>query len=534
MRLLSKTSASIAIALSLAAAVSAQEGRSSRDHDYIRASAPWLSSRNAAGLSAMTLDRATIADVNFNKENGGIADNAGSEDCYQAGVATESYLKISDRIAFYGKLSYSYFKGKDMGGSILMNPSYNPVNFYEGDLNTKGVKNKELYHLIGGISYSFKDSGWSLGAKIDYESGDQAKLKDPRFLNVWMDLGTSAGFRFKTDGTLSFGVNLEYRRTLEYLNGKIYGLSGKQYYSLIDYGGFYGNRELFEGTDAMVSAGNTCPMFNNFYGASAQVEFGDKIKVFNELTFLMREGYYGNKGSSNILFTEHGGQVFQYKGELRAANGDMRQHVGVDIRYETLANYKNVYRLNTQVGQHTIVEYLSQNEVLDRADLKASVYYTAYLGVENYRAKWELGAKADFDSRQALATIYPYYRSSGSSNVSAMIFGKRNILAGKNLLTVKAEGVFMTGFGTAKEDGSLASSTSDAPTSFDAYLYKDFEYRTAMRAGAGLSFRYTRLFSDKVGGYIELNDRFISLLSQPEYLSNSHRNTFNLTIGCTF
>ena len=206
MRLLSKKTATIAILLSLAASSGAQEGRSVRDFDYIRASAPWLSSRNAAGLSAMTLDRATIAEGNFKKENGGITDNAGSENCFQAGAATESYLKISDRIAFYGKLSYSYFQGKDMGGSVLMDPAYNPVNFYEGDLNTKGVKNRELYHLIGGMSYSFRDSGWSLGAKIDYESGDQAKLKDPRFLNVWMDLGASAGFRFQTEGSVGPSV----------------------------------------------------------------------------------------------------------------------------------------------------------------------------------------------------------------------------------------------------------------------------------------------------------------------------------------
>ena len=482
----------------------------------------------------MTLDRATIAEGTFTKDNGGIVDNAGSENCFQAGAATESYLKISQQLALYGKLGYTYFRGQDMGGSILMNPSYNPVNFYESDLSTKGVKNRELYHLIGGISYSFKDSGWSLGGKIDYESGDQAKLKDPRFLNVWMDLGTSAGFRYRTEGNLSFGVNLEYRRTLEYIVGKTYGLSGKQYYSFIDYGGYYGNRELFESTDAMVSAGNTCPMFNSFYGASAQLEVGGKTKIFNELSYLMRSGYYGNKGSSNIMFTEHGGHIFQYKGELRASNADTRHHVGMDLKYETLTNNKNVYRLNTQVGQNTQVEYLSQNEVLERGDISASLYYTAYLGVKNYRAVWELGAKADLDSRQSLATIYPYYRNSGSSNITALIYGKRNILTGKNLFTVAAEGVFFTGFGIAKEDGALASSTSDAPTSFDAYLYKEFEYRTAMRAGAGLSVRYTRLFSEKIGAFIQLSDKYLSLLKKPEYMSNSHRNTLNISIGCIF
>lgn len=534
MRLLSKTSAAIAVFLSLATTAIGQENSSMRDFEYIRASVPWLTSRNGAGLSAMTLKHTTIAELNYQKGNGDLIDNAGSVDCFKAGAMTESYLKISERVAFYGKLSYSYFSGKDMGGSILMDPAYNPVNFYESELTTTGVKHRELYHLIGGVSYSFKNSGWSLGAKFDYESGDQAKLKDPRFQNVWMDLDISAGFRYDNNRNFSIGMNLEYRRTLEYLVGKIYGQSGKQYFTFIDYGGFYGNRELFDGTESMVSPSTNYPMFNGFLGASIQLEIGRSVKIYHELTYLMRNGYYGNKGSSNIVFTEHGGNIFEYKGELRAGTDAMRHHVGLKASYQTLVNNKNVYRMNTEVGANTNVEYLSQNEVLDRTDINAKVYYTAFVDVENYRPKWEFGASAEFDSRQSLTTIYPYYRSYFSSNITASIYGKRNIVSGKNIYTISAEGAFMTGAGFPKEDGILASSTSDAPKSFEVYLWKDFEYRTAQRAGAGLTFRYTRLFSQKVGAYVQVSDKYITLLSEPEYLSNRYRNTFNLTIGCTF
>ena len=100
MRLLSKTSAAFAVFLSLAVAAQGQENSSMRDFEYIRESTPWLSSRNAAGLSAMTLKRATIAELDFTKSNGGIVDNAGSEDCFKAGAMTESYLKISESVAF--------------------------------------------------------------------------------------------------------------------------------------------------------------------------------------------------------------------------------------------------------------------------------------------------------------------------------------------------------------------------------------------------------------------------------------------------
>lgn len=534
MRLLSKISAACAMLLGLTASADGQEARSMHDFGFIQATSPWITSRNAAGLTALPVERAAKAEGAFSKSDGGLIDNAGSENSFQAEISTESYMRISERTVFYGKLSYSYDRGRNMGGSILMDPSYNPVNFYESVDTTRGVKAKELYHLIGGISYRFKDDRWSLGAKIDYESGDQAKLKDPRFFNVWMDLGASAGFRFSDSEKISFGASVEYRRTLETVRGKLYGTSGKQYFTLIDYGGFYGKRELFDGSYSMVSPSDSRPMFNHFIGGSLQLEAGRKTKVFNELTYLRRSGYFGNKGTKSILFTEHGGNIIEYNGVLTTGNGSNLHRIGLDLRYEGIINNENVYRMSTQVGEYTEVEYLSQNEVLDRSDIYAGLSYTGYIGSDDFRARWEYGANAGFSSRQALTTIYPYYRSSSYSNIAAEIFGKRNILSRKNLFTIAAGADFMTGFGTPKDDGILANSSSEAPRSHDLYLYREFEFQTAPRAGAGVSFRYTRLFSDRTAGYVELNESFTSMLKKPEYLNNGLRNILSITIGCAF
>lgn len=534
MRLLSKISAACTMLLGLTASANGQEARSMHDFGFIQATSPWITSRNAAGLTALPVERTAKAEGSFSKNDGGLIDNAGSENNFQAEISTESYLRISERTVFYGKLSYSYDRGRNMGGSILMDPSYNPINFYENADTTRGVKAKELYHLIGGISYRFKDNRWSLGAKIEYESGDQAKLKDPRFFNVWMDLGASAGLRFVASDKISFGASVEYRRTLETVRGKLYGTSGKQYFTLIDYGGFYGKRELFDGSYGMISPSSNRPMFNHFIGGSLQLEAGRKTKVFNELTYLRRSGYFGNKGATSILFTEHGGNIIEYNGVLTTGNGSNLHRIGLDLRYEGIINNENVYRMSTQVGEYTEVEYLSQNEILDRSDIHANISYTGYMGIENFRARWEYGANASFNSRQSLSTIYPYYRNSSYSNAAAGIYGKRNILSRKNLFTITAGADFMTGFGTPKEDGILASSSSEAPRSHDMYLYRDFEFQTASRIGAGLAFRYTRLFSAKIAAYVELSDTFTSLIQSPEYLDNGHRNILTITIGCTF
>lgn len=533
MRLLSKLSMTCIFLLGLTTGVYGQEGRSMRDFEFIRSSSPWLTSRNAAGLSTMPVKRAAVAEGTFTKDNGGLIGNACSDDSFKAGVQTESYMKISDRMAFHGKLSYTYDRGRNMGGSILMDPDYNPINFYESVDTTRGVKNKELYHLTGRLAYTFKDSRWSLGAGIDYESGDQAKLKDPRFLNVWMDLSASIGTRFAASDAFSAGLSFEYRRTLESVLGNIYGVSGKQYYNFVDYGGFYGTRDLFDSSFGIIAT-ETRPMFNSFIGGSLQIEAGRKTKVFNQLTYLMRGGYFGNRSSSKIIYTEHAGNIIEYNGVLLAGSSRNLHRVGLDVRFENLINNENVYRLNTELGENTVVEYISQNEVLDRTDISAAMSYTGYLGVENFRPRWEYGATATFESRQSLTTIYPFYRSSGHNVISAEIFGKRNFLSGKNLFTADAGAGFLAGSGVAKDDGAYASTSSDAPRSFDMYLYRDFEYRTASRISASLSLRYTRLFSDRIAGYIQLSDKYISLLESPQYLNNGHRNSLVLTIGCTF
>ena len=533
MKTLSQTLTSLFLTLALPLHAAGQVGDNMRDIEYLRSSQPWLSSSNAAGLSEMPINRIATAEGFFSKHNGGLAGIEESANSLEAGISTEAFVKASERVTLYGNLSYSYFSGKDMGGPIFMNPSYNPINFYESSETTIGTKNRELYNLIGGVSYSINDK-WSIGTRFDYETGDQAKLKDPRILNVWMDLGVSAGVRFKASEKFSIGLNLLYERTLEAIKGGIYGTTDKQYFTYVDYGGFYGSRETFEGRIERVAVGETRPMFNSFYGGSLQLEAGKETRIFNEFTFLMRNGYYGKRSSTTVTFTEHSSNIIEYKGVLTTEKGSSLHRVGLDFRYEGLANNENIYRMNTELGDYTKVEYFGQNEILQRTDINGSLSYTGYLGVDNYRPKWEYGLKAVGQMRNSVTTIYPFYRTTSITSVTAHAHGRRNIIiGGKNMITIGLDVFFATGFGNPKLDGSLASSTSEAPRSMDFYLNRDFEYKTCTQAGGLITCRYTRFFR-KVAAYIEANESYNLMLKQAEYLSGNNRNIFDIKIGCTF
>lgn len=522
------------LALALTHSVQGQEYENIRDIGYLRATSPWMASRNPAGLSAVTVNRTAEAEIHFQKQNGGLAGIDQSDNGIEAGALTEAYIKTSDKTTFHGKLTYSHFNGKNMGGPILMNPFYNPINFYESSDTTTGVKNKELYHLEGGLSYKIGEK-WALGASIDYQTGDQAKQKDPRVLNVWMDLGVSAGFRFVPSERFSVGFNLEYERTLESIKGNIYGTTDKQYFTFIDFGGFYGSRELFDGQDGYVAAGATRPMFNSFYGASLQIEAGQKIKIFNQLTYLRRSGYYGKRSSTTVTYTEHSGNIIEYEGVIVIPGKESLHRAGLNLRYEGLANNENKYRMNTNLGDYTVVEYFGQNRILDRTDLHATLSYIGYKGLDNILPELEYGLTLSADMHRSVTTIYPFYRKRTISEIHARIYGNKSFsINDKNILTFGIEGLFSAGTGTPDDDGTLANSTSDTPRSADIYMNRDFEFRTGAKAGCHVKVRYTMPIRNAFTTYIEAADSYYHLLKDAEFLTSNYRNTLAITIGCTF
>lgn len=510
------------------------------DFGFIKDSNPWLSSFNAAGLGTLQVERTSFAEASFDKEDGGVIPVEGSDDSWQAGAQTESFVKISDRIAFHGKLSYSYFSGRNMGGHYLMDPGYNPINFVESTEEDRGTKVKELYGLLGGISYTFNEK-WAIGANVKYETGDYAKRKDPRPRSRWLDLDITAGAKYSPVENFSVGLDLQYRRTIETLDGDIFGTTDRQYYTLIDYGGYFGYTEAFDGTNGYVNVGsstarNARPMANTFYGGSLQLAFGrsSNILFFNELTYLRREGRYGNRASTHVTYSEHEGNIFEYSGALNINRGASLHRVTLNARYEYLLNYENIWRRTTNPGEETITEYFGQTETLDRSKFNGSISYTGYLGIRQHRPEWEFGASFDASYLAARYTYYPFWRVQYITSLQGILHGKKNFVCGNNIFTVGLAAAYLTGFGTKNLDGSYATTSSDNLVSGDSYLNRDFEYDTISRMSGTLGFRYTRLFGHRIAAYIDIRDTWCHTLEKPVFLPDGYRNVFTVTLGCSF
>ncbi len=69
-------------------------------------------------IATLPVDKTSTVRASLEKKNGGLMDLHESRDCFRPSLDAASYMRISDRITFYGRIDYSYFKGKDIGAGV--------------------------------------------------------------------------------------------------------------------------------------------------------------------------------------------------------------------------------------------------------------------------------------------------------------------------------------------------------------------------------------------------------------------------------
>ncbi len=506
-----------------------QEAEPCRDYRFRTETDPVFFSSNPASLSGFR-GHISMAEAVFCKENGAFIRLQDSPDSYKAGVLTDSYISISDRLAFHGKINWSYFSGSRMGGPVLMDPDYNPVGFYESSFETAGRKIKEDYSLLGALSYRLGEQ-WSLGFSAEYESADQTKVKDPRFYNVWMDLAVRAGAAFRPSPDLMLGASLIYRSTIEQVRGGIYGTTDKQYFIFTDKGGYLGSVAELAGESNYVPLNNTRPMQNSFFGLGLQVAGKN---VSNELEVMYRNGLWGNRASASAVYFDFSGVRAGYKGRFIAASGENLHKFSLDLDYEFLGNNENVFRYVTPAGQNTRVEYSGSNHIQDRHCGNVKAAYVWYRGTDGYRPQWRAGLELEGRGTYRHTVLYPFYRNTSLLALSSEAFAERSFFSGRSIFTVGLRARFLAGTGTPKQDGAYASTSASSLESFDSYLDRQYEYDTAPAGGAGAEFCYTRIISARFAFYARISDDFTSMLKAPRYLDGRIRNVALVAVGCNF
>ena len=518
--------------MSFCLAVFAAGQEAGRNFTYFEDTHPEFRFINAASLSSFGEGKVSTAFISSQKDNGKLISISDSPDGWSANTGTESYMRISDRIAIWGNLSYTYFRGQDMGAQILVSPDDNPVNFLEEDLTTVGEKKKESYYVAGGLAYAFSNR-FSGGVHIDYTACDQVKYKDPRFLDVLMDMNVAPGLMLSFSDDFSLGFNLLYRHSVEQLSAGSYGTKDKTYHILVDLGGFYGYREIFEGDNGYVSLSNIRYLYSDWYGVGLQAITGNRVKTTHDLQAAIRSGYFGSKTSGSVVFCECSGPSVSYSLSSLLQSGDNLHKLALSASWVSLSNYTNSYKATIIPGMNTEITYQGQTRTLDRNDIDASLAYTMFKGVGGYLPQWEFDAAANTSCRFQSTLIYPFQRDWSSIRAGLSVKACRNIASGHSIYSCALSTGFHTGFGNPRGDSSSASGSTTLK-SFDDYSNRQFEYETAARMGAGIELIYTRIISARFVPYAKISDSFVSLLSDPQYLDGKTRNVATVSLGCNF
>ena len=498
---------------------------------------PWLTSENASGLTVLPVS-SRISEVGFYGEmfSGGLRNYNEAKNGYKWGLKGLSFYPISERVTVWGEVDYSNFRGMEMTGSYFIDPTQTPFDLVEFSEDNPGDKQLESYHLAGAVGTNFTRR-LAGGLKFDYAAANYAKRKDLRHTNSLMDMSLTAGLSYRLTERLTIGANYAYRRRNESLLLSMYGTTDKLYYTLVDYGAFFGKRELFSDT-GYTKENEAKPLFDSYHGGSLQLSWriGTRWEWFNEVGYRARAGFYGDDSPSTVVYSTHSGEQLAYNGQIVYTGVHNTHILRVKAEYRQVENRENIYDFrNDEVGINYYV-YLGDAEVGERTERSISLQYTARLDIEQELPRWQIDVKSAFDRRKQKAVNYPDYRRQDITWWQFAASLERNIHAGRNLFSVGVALGYQAGTGDSCEDGKYTTSNGveTLTRTLDQLLMRDYEYHTSTRIQAGVNVRYARRMGQKgVRGYVELNYNLHKALNA-SYLGNAVRHIASLQIGCNF
>ena len=533
-----------------------------RNYQFVKYSDPWLTSRNASGLTRYQSQDIAEAELYLTSEKGGLTDYWQSPSVLQAGANAEAFCRINQHTVVYGQMGYDNFSGRDMTGSAFINPTRKPFDIVEDSLVNPGTKHRDTYRLAGGVGTTVTD-GFAVGLRLDYTAANYAKYKDLRHKNKLMDLVFSAGFTLNSklsarpkdackartlNSKLSFGADYFYHRQTESVTFSIYGREDKVYKSFINYGPFIGKVEQL-GNSGFTDKSREMPMTDDINGVDVQLaaDITPRLAFYSNFTYQHRNGYYGRKSPYTITYTRHASDGYACQGQLTLnATQSQRHSLAFTLDVENLKNDLQNYRELRDPNDVTYYEYYDPVKTANRLWADWAITYTGHFGIRHELPAWTFTASLQNQRRKQTAYLYPFRRRQDLRRIEGVIQAGHNIVLSKGVLSVAAHFAFAKGGGEPYEDDTMSqpSDKQTPPATMEAFLYREYRYFTAPQYHLGASVQYAFLMpgthlNTHIRGQIDHHKANATPHSQGENESNDYcpgndRIRLTLTVGCTF
>lgn len=469
----------------------------------------WNAGRNVAGLRA---DSVSIsgAELYGSAEHGAFRDFSDASESWHAGATARTITHLK-RISMAGKFTFDHAAGRNMSGSMFIEPGFYPVDVLEF---TPGTKELQTYAFTGGIAADVA-SRWRIGAGIAFSSQNYAKRKDLRHTNYRLDMTVTPGVMYHA-GDGAVGLTYVFRKTGEEIKAEEIGETAAAYYAFLDKGLMYGAYEVWTGNGVHLNEAGIdgFPVREISHGIAMQ---GAWRGFYADAEYLHGNGKIGEKQTVWFEFPSHSVTV---RAGYRFGHGETVQSVRLTVAWMRQTNDENVIGKTVSNGVTTTTIYGS-NRIFERDILRLNPEYEWYGPQGEFRGGAEVTA-----IRRLSSQMYPYLY--GQSAFCSRVYMSGMVRIGR--FDVRAGAAFFTGSMTETfrtVDGDVAA--GDPPCHLTEYYDLQNEYMSAPRVTAEFSVRYNThwgLYAEAGAGWTHGFDL--------RYIGGADRWCETLKIGYTF
>lgn len=504
----------ICVILSVVLALSAQQTVFGQPFEKAEALNLWNRGRNVTGIRNDSVTM-SYAEIYGGLKGGDFHDSYEASDLWNAGIEAKTTVHNA-KFSMNGSFSFDQATGKNMCGSMFINPGYYPVDVLEF---TPGKKSLQTYSFSGGIATEISGH-WRIGGKIDFESANYSKRKDLRHTNYMLDMTIAPSVMWFA-GDIQAGLSYVFEKSSESIKPEQIGTAtADSYYAFLDKGLMTGTYEVWNGSGVhLYEAGvNKFPVKELSNGAALQFQWKS---LYADAEWLHTEGEVGEKSFTWYKFP--GNKISARLGG-KFVSPRATHLVNARFSYLDQDNRESVINKVNENGVTTPRIY-GYNKIFER---RVMSYCADYRMFSN---KWEAGLSLGYNHRQGLSSlIYPYKTLQNVDQYEA----DGSALYHLSRFDIGAKLSFFTGSLTESEEMGVADSgVGSKPYRLADYFALQKEYLTADRLGGSLSLRYNIIGGLLKGSYAEISGSLLhgfDLVS----ISGSERLAGCLKIGYNF
>lgn len=221
-----------------------------------------------------------------------------AEKSWNAGAIAKSITHLKG-YSLTGSFSFDHTSGKDMSGSMFIQPGFYPVDILEF---TPGRKDLQRYAFMGGIASDIAPN-WRLGGKIDFAASNYSKRKDLRHTNYRLDLKVAPSVMYHS-GDLAIGFSYMFSKNSESVKAEVIGTTENSYNAFLDKGLMYGAYEAWDGSGIHLSESgiNGFPIKELSNGGALQLQWK---RFYGDIEYTYSSGSAGERDAIWFKFPTH-------------------------------------------------------------------------------------------------------------------------------------------------------------------------------------------------------------------------------------